>query len=281
MRYLIALIIILPYSAFAQSPWVKKKNEGYAQLSYSSISNYQSIYTKSNNSTTLLERVMDDRTIQVYSEYGITDKWTLTLNAPLKLVQSGALTSNTANPITSSGSLTGLGNIDLAARYQLGTKWVYSAAQLKVSSFANGYDESTGLSTGIPAWSIEPMLSVGQGGNFYYGYLYAGVGFRTHDYSHYTRFGIEAGIDIKKRLWLILFMDAVVSFYNGSVTERPGNLQTGLYLNNQEYIAFGPKIIVEVVKDQFGVTGSAGGAVGANNVPVQLSTTFGLYYKWK
>lgn len=283
MKYLLSILVLfVSFLTDAQSPWVKDKFEGYAQVGYSGISNYRSIYDKSSSGgSRSLERTISDRTIQAYVEYGVHEKWTLLANVPLKLVSSGGLVQQTPTPVTSSGSLTALGNIDFGTRYQLYNGVVTAAAQVKVSARSASYQSSTGLSTGLASWAVEPMLSVGKGGNHFYVYGYGGVGFRTDDYSHYGRFGIEGGVDINKRVWIGAFIDAVVSFRNGNVTERTGNLQTGLYLNNQEFIGYGPKLIVEAVKDRFGINLSAGGGSNANNVAQQLSFSFGLYYKWK
>jgi hypothetical protein len=282
MRLLI-LFLIISSNSFSQSPWVRDKGAGYAQIGYSSISNYSTIYDKSaTNGTTRLERFISDRTVSAYGEFGLTPKWTIISSIPVKFLESGDFTSSIApsEPINSEGDLIGLGNVELGAKYGFYNKKFVASAQLKVSANTTTYDVNTGLRTGVPAWSIEPMISVGKGGNNYFVFGYGGLGFRTNNFSHYGRLGIEGGLDINKRFWLIAFVDAVFSFRNGTVGASPANLQTGLYLNNQEFIAFGPKFIYEAIKEQLGFTLSLGGGVSNNFVPQKGSFSVGLYYKW-
>lgn len=284
MKYLSFLFVLITFSSFAQSPWVRDKGAGYVQLGYSSISNYGSIYDKSaTNGIRTTERVISDRTLSVYGEYGITPKFTVLSSIPAKFLNSGELRTPDPliSPITESGNLTGLGNVSLGGRYALIQKnWVLSG-QLNVSGNSGSYDNQTGLRTALPAWSIEPMISAGKGGSNYYYFGYAGVGLRTNDHSHFGHLGGEVGLDFNKRVWLILFVDAVFSFRNGTIAASPANLQTGLYLNDQEYIAFGPKVIVEAIPEKLGFTFSIGGGVSNNLVPAQAATSLGLYYKWK
>lgn len=280
---LLMLLLLVSTNSFSQSPWVRDKGAGYAQIGYSSISNYSSLYDKSASSgATSLERFISDRTVNAYGEFGLTPKWTIISSIPVKFLNSGERTPTPeiANPINSKGNLIGLGNVELGAKYGFYQKNIVASAQLKVAANTTAYNVNTGLRTGIPAWSIEPMISVGKGGDNYFVFGYGGLGFRTNNFSHYGRLGIEGGVDINKRFWLIAFVDAVFSFRNGTVAASPANLQTGLYLNNQEFIAFGPKFIYEAIKEQLGFTLSLGGGVSNNLVPQKGSFSFGVYYKW-
>lgn len=280
---LLLLFLCLSFSGFGQSPWVKSKGEGYAQIGFTSIANYASLYDKETTSgTRRLDRRMSDRTISAYGEYGLNSKWTLLTTVPLKWLTSGELLSSAdpASVITESGDLVALGNVEIGAKYGFYQKSFVASAQLKIGANTQSFDNSTGLLTGIPAWTAETLASIGKGGKNYYFFGYGGLGFRTNNYSSYGRFGIEAGIDIKKRIWFVGFIDAVFSFRNGSVVVPPTNFRSGMYLNDQEYIAFGPKIIFEAIREKLGFTLSAAGGVSNNNVPVQLASSAGIYYKW-
>lgn len=280
MRLLFFVLFISTIS-FGQSPWVRSKGAGYAQIGYSSISNYTSVYSKdAPNGAFQTERVISDRTVSAYGEYGLTPKWTIISSIPLKFVSAGALNTSTTNPITASGDVFGLGNVELGTKYGFYQKNIVASAQLKASAGITGYDAATGLRTGLPAWTIEPMVSIGKGGNNYFIYGYGGVGLRTNEYSNYGRLGIEGGLDINKRFWIIAFVDAVFSFRNGSAGSSLANTLTGLYLNNQEFIAFGPKFIFEPIREKLGITFSMGGGVSNNLVPQKGAMSFGLYYKW-
>ncbi|HAO15021.1 MAG TPA: hypothetical protein DDE71_05625, partial [Tenacibaculum sp.] len=64
------------------------------------------------------DREITDNTLQLYAEFGISDKTTLFTNIPFKMVKSGNPTFNTA--ITSEGSESSLGNV------QLGVKQIFT-----------------------------------------------------------------------------------------------------------------------------------------------------------
>ena len=57
------------------------------------------------------------------------------------------------------------------------------------------------------------------------------------------------------------------------------NQLTGLYVNNQEYGAFGLKAIGEFSNNS-GITAGYGGAFSGNNVAKQAALTFGVYHKF-
>ena len=53
-----------------------------------------------------------------------------------------------------------------------------------------------------------------------------------------------------------------------------------MYVNDQEYTAYGIKIIGEI-SPEFGIIAGFGGAFSGNNVAKQAAINIGLYYKIK
>jgi hypothetical protein len=87
------------------------------------------------------------------------------------------------------------------------------------------------------------------------------------------------GHKIIKRIWLIGFVDVVKSFENGNIALPIQNTFTGLYVNDQEYGAYGLKAIGEIT-EQIGLTAGFGGAFFGNNVPSQAAFNVGVYHKF-
>lgn len=275
LKTLVALLFVS--SMLAQSPWTKKKNEAYLQLSFTTISNYDELFGNPDYAT---ERKITDNTLQVYAEYGITDKTTLFGNIPLKMVKSGDLVSQTVLPIpfTTASSETSLGNIQLGVKHNFyNKKWLLSG-QLGIEANTSSYKNASGLRTGYDAWTFTPLFLVGRGFNNWYIQAFTGFDVRTNDYSSNYKLGGEVGYKAIDWLWVAGFLDGVASLKNGDRVDTIANRLTGLYVNNQSYAAFGLKLIGEINKN-FGANVGLGGALGGRNVAKKPAISFGLYYK--
>ena len=107
------------------------------------------------------------------------------------------------------------------------------------------------------------------------GPLHIGAQLRTNDYSSNFKFGAEYGGKIFTNFWLIGFMDVVKSFENGDIILPPKNVATALYVNNQEYGAYGLKTIWQFC--DLGLTAGFGSAFYGNNVPKASAVSIGVF----
>lgn len=269
------LLFCFTISSYAQSPWTQKKGEAYLQLNFTTIPKYSEIFGNPDFQT---ERKISDNTLQLYAEYGISNKTTLIANLPLKFVSSNDLVNNALPSITTQGSETSLGNIQLGVRHNFYNKKWLITGQLMVEANSGSFDAATGLRTGYDAWTFTPIVSVGRGFNKWYIQGFTGVDVRTNDYSSAFKLGGEAGYKVDSWLWLAGFLDGVMSFQNGNFQDPITNLRTFLYVNNQSYAAFGFKIIGEINKN-FGANVGLGGALSGRRVAKSPALSFGLYYK--
>ncbi|MAD97646.1 MAG: hypothetical protein CMB99_10010 [Flavobacteriaceae bacterium] len=277
MRKLIPLIVILfSISLTAQSPWTQKKGRFYTQFSYTTISGYNELFGDPDYST---EREMTDQTFQLFAEYGISDATTLIVNLPIKSIKTENLTAiGNIIPVTMSGNETALGNLQVGIKHNFSNRdWILSG-QLTVEVNTGSFDQTTGIRTGYDAWSFTPLLLAGKGYGRSYLQGFIGADIRTNGYSSNFKVGGEYGRKIGKSIWLIGFLDISKSFKNGDVVLEPQNLVTGLYVNDQEFGAFGIKAIGEIT-NSFGVNAGFGGAFFGNNVAKQAALTFGVYQK--
>lgn len=270
------VFILATISAFSQSPWTQKKGEYYTQLSFTSISGYNSLYGDPDYNT---EREISDRTLQFFAEYGLSNKTSLLINIPFKMIKTGELTSSELIPQTVNTSENTLGNIELSIKHNFYKKdWVLSG-QLSMEANTSSFDKASGIRTGYNAWSFSPLFLAGRGFGKTYIQAFIGANIRTNNYSSNFRIGGEVGRKLGKRIWLIGFLDVASSFKNGEILLPAENLLTGLYVNDQEFSAFGFKAIGEI-SDNFGINASFGGAFSGNNVAKKAALSAGIYHKF-
>lgn len=259
----ILTLVFTSFSLFAQSPWTKKKNEGYVQLSYTTISNYDKLF---GDPEINLPTKISDNTIQLYGEYGLSDKTTLLVSLPFKML-SGI------------NNKSAIGNLQLGVKHNFyNKKWLLSG-QLNVEANNSDYDETSGLRSGYDAWTITPMFLAGRGFDKWYIQAFTGVDIRTNDYSSNFKLGGELGYKTLNWLWIAGFLDGVASLKNGDVALPAQNLATGLYVNNQSYAAYGLKFIADI-NDKFGANIGLGSAFAGRNVAKAPALSFGLYHKF-
>ncbi|MDO6810381.1 hypothetical protein Q4603_17280 [Zobellia galactanivorans] len=276
-KYLFTLLFLFSVSLFSQGAWTKAKNKAYVQLSYYNIAAYSGVYGNPDYRT---ERKITDNTLQLFGEYGISDKTTVLLSLPIKMIKAGDVVSSTAGvPITSDGSETALGNLVLGVKHQLyNKKWVISG-QLNFEANTGSYFEASGLRSGYDTFTLSPKLNIGRGYDNFFVQASTGVDIRFNDYSSNFRASAEAGVKPIKRLWIIGFLDFSTSFENGEVILPEANLATGLYLNDQAYVAYGIKGIVEIT-EKFGVLANYTSAISGTNVPKRAVLGGGIYHKF-
>lgn len=276
MRILLSLLLLSSTLSFAQSPWTQKKGKAFTQISYSTISEYKALFGSPDYAT---ERVITDNTIQIYGEYGLSDKTSLVLNLPIKLLKSGSAINPNVLALTKSDNLTAFGNMELGVKHNFYNKKWLVTGQLNIEANTSSYDKPTGLRSGIDAFTVTPLITAGRGYNKLYYQAFVGAHLRTNNYSSALKVGGEIGVKPINRLWLIAYVDVVSSFNNENRQLPLENVLTGLYLNDQEYGGFGLKAVGEFT-NKFGATASFGGAFFGNNVAKKAAYNFGLYHKF-
>lgn len=277
---LLFFFFLFSFAVLAQSPWTRSKAGFYAQAAWQFIPAYPTLFGE-NGDDIELAREVSENAFQLYGEYGISKRATVIASLPLVFNKRGDLNPNSPYFFeqTDSGSIFGLGNVNLALRYQFCTGKVAFAGTLRTSLPVSNYEQKTGLSTGYEAFTVLPMLNVGMGFGKVYWFGYGGYGYRTNDYSHFINTGVEGGFHFWK-MWLIGFSELVFSLENGSRLLPPPDVLTGLYVNDQGWLSLGLKSIFEF--DRFwGLNFSAAGAVWGQNVPQRPAFSLGAYFKWE
>lgn len=273
---LLGALLIFSIQLTAQNAWARPKGEVYLQFGFHNISNYSSVFNKGETGLSL-ERVMSDRTLQIYGEVGLTDQLTLVANVPYKTVQSQE--PLVTLPTLDSGTLSDLGNVEVGLRHQILRGNFNIAAQVNVKANTSSFDQALGLRTDLDAWSILPSISIGRSKENSYTQAFLGYAWHANDYSHHFRLGFEAGLGILDKHWLIFFIDIYDALENGDRVEDANNLLTGLFLDNQQFGGLGLKAIISLPAD-IQLNLGVGGAFFGDLVPSQGATSIGIARKF-
>ena len=267
---IITAVLLLSISLCnAQSPWTRDKGKSYIQLGFTSL-NYNSYQLEGKKVENFGE--ISDNTIQVYAEYGITNKLEAQVILPYKTISFDDSATNTSE------SISGLGNVTLGLKYKwhdktwkVSTGITYNAKSIKVD-----YDK--GLSTGFNAATILPYISVGSSINKWYYFGNIGYGYMNNDYSDYLKATFEVGYEVIKKGHLIFVLDTrnVIAKEDAFITDTA---QWPSYLDRQTYNAIGLKANYEFKKDKFGANFAAIGATGIDNAPLAPTLNSGIYVK--
>lgn len=269
--YITFVFIFITSTLFSQSPWTREKGKFFTNISFSSISDYNEIFGNPDYTT---ERFITDRTYQIYTEYGLSNKSNIFINIPLKSIETGDLSSG-VNAITNAGSETALGNIALGYKYNFYNKGTILSGQLTTEFNTSSYDAVSGIRTGFDAVTFTPLFLAGKSFGKNYVQSFIGADIRTNGYSSNFKIGGEYGRKITQNIWLIGILDISTSLNNGDILLPQQNLETALYANNQEYAAYGVKGVLQFC--DFGITAAVGSAFAGNNVPKATAISFGIF----
>ena len=243
------------------------------------MSGYDEMYISGGNKIAT-ERNIDDLTIQGWFEWGLSESSTILISLPLKILNAGDLNiAGQTDPFTQSGSLTAPGNIRFSWKQAITKESYISAGQLWLETPSGKYDEKTGLRSGYDAWTLIPSFNLGISGSDWYSYGSFAYGLRGNNYSHFLQFSAEVGYHIMPALSVAFYVDWLNSLKNGNRQDPVNNLLTGLYVNDQEYFAFGIKLYGKLISNRLGVSLGFAGAFSGNFVPRVPAFNLALYYK--
>jgi len=272
------LFLFLTISVFSQGPWTQEKGKFYTQLSFSTIQSYNELFGDPDYT---INGEITDNTLQLYGEYGISDKTTLIVNLPYKIINhKGLVNPCLIGPCPEhTNKENSLGNIEIGLKHNFYKKdWLLSG-QFSVETNTGSFNENSGIRTGYDAYTFTPLFLAGKSFNKSYLQTFIGTKIRSNNYSSNFKVGGEYGGKVSKHIWIIGFLDIEKSFKNGDIDLPDSNLDTRLYVNDQEYGVVGVKAIGEF-SDNFGVTASLPAAFFGNNVAKQVALSVGIYKKF-
>ncbi|WP_299015051.1 hypothetical protein [uncultured Polaribacter sp.] len=272
-------LLLISLTSFCQSPWTQEKGNFYTQVSFNSVANYDTLFGDPDTSTF---GIYTDNTAQIFAEYGISNKTSLLVNLPLKIITIEDFQDpriDCDGDCSQNFSKTALGNIEIGIKHNFYKKGWLLSGQISVEANTGTYDGASGIRTGYDAYTFTPLFLTGKGfGNSYF-QAFIGANIRTNNYSSNFKIGGEYGKKITEKIWLIGYLDIVKSLKNGTIILPVTNTITGFYVNDQEFGGFGLKTIGEFTKN-FGITAGFGGAFFANNLAQAPSLNIGAFHKF-
>jgi hypothetical protein len=280
MKKIIILLIINALSSqmsHAQQAWTKEKGKFYAQIGISSL-RYSELMNGSNDPLPLA-RTITDRTLQGYVEYGLSNRFMVSAQLPLKFASASEL-----KPlgVGSEGSLSGLSNIQTALTANLYRKNGFVLAAKGVVSLPTArFNLKTGLRTGFDATTFSPSLLAGFGHAKFFTSADLGVSLRNNNYSNRTFASAQIGKfwGKRQRFLSILAFEYMKSGDNGTHDDA-SSIYTGMYLDKQSYFAYHLKLAYPITP-KIKIWLATGSGVGAVNQFVGRVPSYTLSFSYQ
>jgi hypothetical protein len=256
----------------AQQAWTKEKGKFYSQIGTSFLS-YDALLNEGKEFIPI-NRTVNDITIPIYAEYGITNRFMVSAQLPLKMTS----VSNVGNAnIGKDGSLIGLSNIQTALTANLVKKNGFVVSVKGAIDFPTAqFDIKTGLRTGFDATTISPSLLAGYGHAKFFTSAEMGYAIRNNAHSNRTFVMAQVGTFFgkNKNFIAILGTDYVQSSNKGTYDDASSAF-TGLYLDKQSYLAYHLKIAYKITP-KIKVWLATGTGVGSVNKNVAATPSYSL-----
>ncbi len=264
--------------AEAGGGWPQKKGSGYFKLNQY-ILRADTYFNPEGNKIDVLPRIGFYST-SIYAEYGVTDKITAIVFAPvLSRITLNELV-RLDGTVTPGDALNSLGDMDLSVKYGL-ARWGNTAAAISLTlglPLGNPSGGATGtLQTGDGEFNQMLSLDVGHSLEGLPIYLNGMLAFnnRTENLSDEIRFGAEVGLKLGQSVLLTAKLLSVNSLENGDL--RASEAQS-LFSNNIEYTTISPEINLTVVKN-LGLSSSVIIPLSGRQVLGNPAWNFGVFWE--
>ena len=285
MKNLITLFfvsIISISSLFAGGPWTQQKGVGYLKLSQWWIE-FDQHFTDTGELDPNISTAIYNTAF--YGEYGVTDRWTTVVYAPLfsRNLYNNQVSSTTGDILILGESINSIGDIDVSIKYGItspGAKFPISATlTLGLPTGSTGGGELGILQTGDGEFNQSIQIDAGSGfqigkTNAYFS-TYVGVNNRTNGFSEEFRYGLEVGASfLHQKLWIIGRLGGIESFNNGSSIADVNS--TSIFADRAEFTSFGAEASYYITR-QFGVSASFATAFRGKIIAAAPSYSVGAF----
>lgn len=282
--YLLSVLLCLSgismsINTFAGGGWPQKKHGLYLKLSQWWVI-YNSYYDNFGNK--INDRSRGIYNTSLYAEYGITKNLTGILYFPFYSVAvlGQEVAKNTGVVLAERDKISGVGDMDLSIKYGLIQKSGVAISTSLLLGFPLGVHEGGrdgSLQTGDGEFNqmirVDASSSFKLGKYFPYTSIYTAYNNRSNNFSDEIRYGLEAGIVLKK-LMIIVRGDAVKSLRNSD--ENFNQFNTGLNLNNAEYLNLSMELGYKIT-DKIGASLNYNKAVSGKLIFTDPSYSIGVF----
>lgn len=272
------ILLFFPSLSYAGGGWPQKKGHGFFKLGFWWLRSDEYFAP---NGEIIDIATAGIHTVSFYGEYGITDRLTGIVYFPFfsRATLNEQVSGATGEVLAAGDAVNSIGDTDVTIKYGLlqNTPIVVSASLtlgLPLGNEAGG--DTQVLQTGDGEFNQMVTIEASRSFSSIGAYATVLLGFnnRSNNFSDEIRYGLEAGVTVKK-FTLLGRLYGVESLENGSDLEAPSN---GVFSNNIEYVSFSPELIY-THDDKFGITASVGTAFSGKRVLAKPSYSFGLFMK--
>ena len=278
----VRILLICAFSLAAVLPvlgqgWTREKGTGFYKLAFNYVASDQ-FYEQ--NGEILTIPTLNDYTISLYGEYGLTDAITAVAYVPVlkRLVLNRQVGEPSGFEYFEGDEATGLADIDVGVKVSL----LKSGGSILTAGVQFGLPvgddaQENGLYTGDG--EFNQMLTAGLGYSFYpapaYTSAYAGFNNRTSGFSDEFRYGVEGGYTVAEILTATFKVDGKMSLKNGDGTASGGT--GGLFANDQSYLTYGGHLGWHIT-ESFGLSAGITSAFYTRNTLSAPEFTVGFFF---
>lgn len=286
-KSIISLILIISAQVvFAGGPWPQKKGGLYLKLS-----EWWTVFDQHYTDRGLLDPNLTTGIYNttLYAEYGLTDRFTAVVNAPLlsRNVINNLRSNTTSEIIVAGDAISSFGDIDLSLKYGLtkpGAKFPIAASiTFGIPTGVAVAGDLNNLQTGDGEFNQMIQLHTGTGFNLgnisAYASGHVGVNHRTNGFSEEFRAGLEVGLGLfNNKLWVNSRLNVVESFKNGETAATITS--TSIFANNSEFTSLGVEANLYLTKN-LGISAGVTGALRGEIIAAAPSYNVGVFYDLK
>lgn len=280
LKFSSLLLFLISSGAIAGGGWTQQKGGGFLKLSQSAIF-AENIFSATGSIEEITPLYM--YTSSIYSEYGLTDRFTAVAYIPFFVRSTIANVKNSqTGEISSPGDeMNAFGDVNMGLKYGI----IINKSIVLSGSITLGLPlgETQGGQSGILQsgdGEFNQLIKLEASHSFYpnpfYASVLAGFNNRTNDFSDELHFGAEVGVTLNKFVGILKLYN-LSSLYNGLPDTE--NMNNSVFSNNTEYLSFTPEVLYGV-NDNFGLNAAAGFAFSAKRILAAPNLSVGLYLKW-
>ena len=272
---LVVMIGLMSSSLLAGGGWTPKKGEGFFMLSHRIIAGS---YLANSDAMFGISPFAMIQTTNIYAEFGILNRLGGIVYSPILTIGSQDAGVDEFGKVYLEDAAAGLGDIDLALKYQLLDNKVKLSGSVWFGINSGDYyaGENQQIHLGDGEFNQMARLDLSSSFKSFWWNVYGGFNNRTNNFSDEIKVGGEFGWK-KKRLSALMKIDTKYSLFNGSQAD---SYTPSIYSNNQEYFAINPQILYEF-DNHIGLMAEAGFALSSRNIIAAPSLSVGVFYNLK
>ena len=276
---LISSLLFLFVSLNAQV-WTLPKNSVYTNIGWTGYT-YSDKFDETGEIQPLSFDVTDN-TIQLFAQYGITDKLTLQTSIPFKIISKTdyvafGLPPEPTSLYYSRDTIKYFGNIELGGIYKIFDGKPMVSVSLMASLNSTDRNYISGLQTGFNSSAIKPGAGVMWSYNKAWLQYYLGAEIRDNNYAMALISNLEYGFKFGDAFYLAA--QAYMRFPEPGENDCDCTTAlTAMYNSNQTYVGLGLKGGYSY--KAFGINAGLNTAFFAKNAPAQIAPSISLQYKY-